>query len=198
MAKNNFLKYTATLFIICLIASGLLSSVYNLTKGKIKLQQDNEKMESLKESLSGAQDFYFVDKKDKSYYIGKDKQGRIVGYAFIAEKAGYSSNIVTMVGITKEGMIQGIKILSQNETPGLGSKIVEIDTDRTVWDALSGKGASEEVPKPWFQAQFTGKSIGNLGETIETVTGATVSSEAVIDSIKEKAKIILEEIKDGR
>ena len=32
MPKNNYIRFGVTLFIICLIASGLLSSVYSVTK----------------------------------------------------------------------------------------------------------------------------------------------------------------------
>ena len=101
-----------------------------------------------------------------------------------------------MVGITDDGTIQGIKILSQNETPGLGSNIDEVVEDKTVWTAFS-KEEKGATPKPWFQEQFRGKSINNLDQ-IETITGATISSAAVIVSIKEKVEIILKEIKNAQ
>ena len=103
-----------------------------------------------------------------------------------------------MVGITEDGTIQGIKILSQNETPGLGTKIIEVESDKTIWSVLSKESTeaiSVEIPKPWFQEQFKRKNVRNLDE-IEIITGATTSSETVIDSIKEKAEQILEVIKD--
>ena len=91
-----------------------------------------------------------------------------------------------------------IKILSQNETPGLGSKIIEVEQDETIWSALSQEKKEEAaVPKPWFQEQFRGENIDSLDQ-IETITGATISSTGVIDSIREKAEIILEEIKNDR
>lgn len=197
MLGNNFLRFGLTLFIICLIAAGLLSSVYSLTKDKIAAQKESEEKLSLSEVLPQAQEFKFLDRGENSFYIGTDTKGKIVGYAFTAEKRGYSSDIVTMVGIDSEGNIKGIKILSQNETPGLGSKIVEVEQNKTIWSALSKKQEEEIIPRPWFQEQFRGKNIKNLDQ-VETITGATISSTAVIDSIKEKAKIILQEIKNAR
>lgn len=218
MQKNNYLKFGATLFIICLVASGLLSLVHSLTKDKIQDQKDNEEKMGLMDVLPKAKDFEFMDRGDNSFYVGTDAQGGIVGYAFVAEKRGYSSDIITMVGITGDGAIQGIKILSQNETPGLGSKIVEVKEDRTIWSVLSNKSESKVAPKPWFQEQFQGKNINDsyqidavtgatisssahvnsLMSQIETITGATISSTAVIDSIKERSEVILEEIKNAR
>ncbi len=191
MQKNNYLKFGATLFIICLVASGLLSSVYSLTKDKIQAQKDSEEKMGLMDVLPEAKDFEFVDRGDSSFYVGTDAQGNIIGYAFVAERRGYSSDIITMVGITDDGTIQGIKILSQNETPGLGSKIDEVEEDKTIWTAFS-KEEKGAAPKPWFQEQFRGKNINNLDQ-IEAITGATISSTAVIDSLKEKAEIIINE-----
>ncbi len=59
-------------------------------------------------------------------------------------------------------MITGINVISQAETPGLGSKITE----------------------PKFTDKFKGKSIAEI-DTIDGVTGATISSNAVKNSIKE-------------
>ncbi|MFC1709060.1 RnfABCDGE type electron transport complex subunit G [Candidatus Omnitrophota bacterium] len=193
MPKNNYVKFAATLFIICLVASGLLSSVYSVTKDKIAAQKENEEKMGLMDVLPSAQDFEFVERPDNSFYIGKNSRADVVGYAFVVEKKGYSSDIVTMVGIDLNGAIQGIKILSQNETPGLGSKIVEVEENKTIWTAFSKKEESQEAPKPWFQEQFRGKSINDL-DSVETITGATISSTAVIDSIKEKVEIIVNEV----
>jgi len=187
--KNNFLRYSATLFIICVIASGLLSSVYTLTKDKIQAQVDLEKQQSLQEVLPRATEFRATESEGATYYTGYDAQGNIVGYAFLAQKRGYSSDIVTMVGITADGTIQGIKILSQNETPGLGSKIVEVKEDKTIWSVLAKKIKIAAPAKPWFQEQFIGKNMRRI-EGVETITGATISSQAVIDSIEEAQRVM--------
>ncbi|MFH1622333.1 MAG: RnfABCDGE type electron transport complex subunit G [Candidatus Omnitrophota bacterium] len=197
MQSNNYLKFGLTLLVICLVASGLLTSVYSLTKDKIEAQREDEETIGLREVLPRARDFKFIDKAKNSYYIGTDARGNIVGYVFITQKKGYSSDIITMVGIDSNGIIQAIKILSQNETPGLGSKIVEVKEDKTKWSVPSEKSEKRTAPKPWFQEQFKGKNVDSLDQ-VETITGATISSTAVIDSIKEKAEIILREIKYGR
>ena len=194
--KNNFLRYSATLFIICVIASGLLSSVYTLTKDKITAQAEGEKQQSLQEVLPCAREFCATEFEGATYYTGYDARGSIVGYAFLAQQRGYSSDIITMVGITADGTIQGIKILSQNETPGLGSKIIEVKEDKTIWSVFAKKIKIAAPAKPWFQQQFIGQNVHRI-EGVETITGATISSQAVIESIKEEAKRIMRALSHG-
>lgn len=185
MQINNYLRFPLTLLTICLFSSGLLSFVYKVTKPRIEANMLAEEEESLREIFPQAYTFEPVkqiDSDETSYYKVFDSKDSIIGYAFKAEKKGYSSVIVTMVGIKSNGEILNIKIISQNETPGLGSRVQEV-----------GDGQS----RPWFQEQFRGKNTNSL-EDIETITGATISSAAVVDSIKEKIGVILNEIKRGQ
>ena len=197
MLKSNYFKYAATLAIICLAASGLLGVVYNLTKPKILAQQILEERNSLKEVFSAADTFEPVKKgEDIFYYKALDGRKNVLGFAFKTSHKGYSSDIVTMVGMDRNGVITHIKILSQNETPGLGSRITEVIQKNTIWDILLRKAKIAPPARPWFQEQFSGKKVDEL-DSVNTITGATISSRAVIDSIQEKAREVMENIKNG-
>lgn len=194
MKHSSRLKFSLVLMFICLLSAGLLSFVYFLTNPKILAQKVKEEKGSLKEVLPFASSFKPIKKDEKIlYYRGFDEKGNIVGYCFLAYGKGYSNTIETLVGIRPDGKISGIKILHQNETPGLGSRICEVKKGETLWEALRRKKAKGSIkPKrPWFQEQFKGKRVDELGR-IEAISGATVSSQAVIDSVKEKIKEILE------
>lgn len=165
---------------ICIITGSLLGLTYNVTKDKIKLQEENLEMEALKTVLPDAIEF---SKKLKGnvidYYKALDNNGSVMGYAFIGEGKGYSSTIRIMIGVNPEGILQGIKIISQQETPGLGSKVDETKSSGTLWDILKGKHL--EKPKgPWFQEQFRNRAP----DSVEAITGATITSKAVIDTVK--------------
>jgi len=180
MKKNNYLRFPLTLFIICFLSSSFLAVVYKITQPEIKAQMLGEIEGSLNEVVPQASSFKSVQYEDSDeiyYYEALDKKRNIMGYAFKTQKKGYSSVIETMVGIKTNGEIVNIKIISQNETPGLGTKIEEV---------IDGES------RPWFQAQFSGREIKGLNDEIQIVTGATISSKAVIDSIKEKVREILE------
>ena len=113
---------------------------------------------------------------DIPYWIGYRDSGKtqVGGYIIITREAGYSSTIETMIGVDVTGRITGVKVLFQQETPGLGAKAEEI--------------ISEES-EPWFTRQFKGKTFGdtikitNDGGTIDAITGATITSRAISDSI---------------
>ena len=197
--QNNFVRYAATLAIICLAASGLLSVVYNITQPRIVAQAKMEEEAALKDVFPAAARFEPLKEGDETlYYKALDTDGAVAGYAFRAEKKGYSSVIVTMVGMARDGTIERIKILSQNETPGLGTRIVEVLQKETIWDVLLRRVRISEKPRPWFQVQFDGKPHEALDEDVEAITGATISSLAVITSVETKSREIMERVNNGR
>ncbi len=112
------------------------------------------------------------------YWVGYRDPAKteIGGFVFVARQQGYSSVVETMVGVDTEGKIVGTRVVYQQETPGLGTKITEIR-----------HGDSD----PWFQRQFIGKSaeddlrVEKDGGMIDSITGATITSRAVTTSIRE-------------
>ncbi len=180
------LKYGIILGLICLIATGLLASVNFLTKPRIIAEAQKEIEASLKEVLPEAKNFEPVKFQNETiYYKGLAENNAFIGVAFIARGKGYSSLIETMVGMKPDGTIIAIKVLNQNETPGLGSRICEIKDNTTIFDILKGKKQNASL-KPWFQEQFSGKKISQI-DNINAITGATISSRAIINVVKNKA-----------
>ena len=165
---KEMLRYGFILAVICIVASGLLAGVNVLTKTRIVAQAQVEEDSSLKEVFPEAAHFEAVKSGEEIiYYKAHDKDKRLLGAAFRASGKGYSSTIETMVGMLKDGTIKAIKILSQNETPGLGARVAEDS----------------------FTSRFSNRGMQNLNE-VEAITGATISSRAVIDSVKKKAEEI--------
>lgn len=195
---KEIVRYGFILALICIIASGLLAAVYSLTKARIIAQLKAEERAALLEVLPEGINFEPV-KADGNiiYYKAYDKESELAGVAFKTSAKGYSSQIDTMAGITQDGTITAIKILNQNETPGLGTKIIEVSDDTTIWDVARGRKKTKEIKKPWFQERFRSKRIEDL-KNIQAITGATISSKAVIDSVEKKAKEIKELIENGK
>lgn len=165
---KDLFRYGFILALICMLASGLLSGVHSLTKATIIAQAQEAEEASLKEVLPLAAHFEPIKSGgDIIYYKAYSKDKKFIGVAFKASGEGYSGRVETMAGMTKDGTITAIKILSQNETPGLGNRI----TDSS------------------FIGEFANKNIPGLNE-VQAITGATISSKAVIDSVKKKAEEI--------
>ncbi len=205
------IKYILTLTIICFITASLLTGVYLLTRPKILEQKAQEEKQALKEVLPEAGYFEPVLRNGQTVYLkaylSSDKK-KLLGYAFRAKGKGYSGAIETIAGMDMQGRITGIKLLAQNETPGLGAKIGEVLAKKTLWQAIKEffrprQKLSEIADEPWFCAQFRGKKIKDLvvvktptQRNIQAITGATISSEALTDSVREKAKEILRSAQD--
>ncbi len=163
---KEMVRYGFILGLICIIAAGFLAGVNTLTKSRIISQAQAEEEAGLKEVIPEGTHFEAVKSAEETiYYKAHDKEGKLIGIAFKASAKGYSSTVETLVGMLQDGTILAIKILNQNETPGLGSRV-----------------AGSE-----FTGQF--KSKKDLSD-IQAITGATISSKAVIDSVKSKVEEI--------
>ncbi|ACI18870.1 RnfABCDGE type electron transport complex subunit G [Dictyoglomus thermophilum] len=173
---KNILRYGLTLFIICAIAGGVLAYTYETTQKVIEANKIREKIMLLKELIPDASDFVSSSNKPNSFdplvtikeiYIAK-KDGKDVGRVWEVSTKGYSSDIVLLVAINDSGAIEKVKVVSQQETPGLGT----------------------EVTKDDFLAQFIGKKEANLEvkKNVKPVSGATISSSAVVRAINEVLK----------
>ncbi|MBC8312894.1 MAG: RnfABCDGE type electron transport complex subunit G [Candidatus Cloacimonetes bacterium] len=175
---KDILKITVVLLIICIIAGGVLAFVYKKTAPKIAENKKLEEENARKEVLPKAEYFESVSDNGKIfYYKGFNENQNLVGFAFQCEKEGYSSTIQTMVGIDTLFQITGIKIVSQQETPGLGAKVSKLE----------------------FTEQFKSKNPEKIladkdGGKIESITGATISTRTITNSIREKFKNIKEKL----
>lgn len=183
---KEILKFTFILTVFCASASFGLGFVYTVTSPIIEAQRRQAIQIALKGVLPSAEIILpvtgILEKQVYCGHAGQDSTGPVVGYAIIAYGQGYSSKIQTMVGIDTNGVILGIEILYQQETPGLGAKVNEVRM-------------GEE--RPWFQRQFIEKSAflavldKDRGE-IQSITGSTISSRAVLNSIKREAQWLKE------
>lgn len=173
--KEN-LKLGGILLIIAAIAGLLLGWAHEVTKEPIAKQQEMAKSQAMKEILPEASEFKLSGSKlsgtVKEAYEGK-RSDKTVGYAIKVAPKGYGGAIEIMVGISTEGKVEGIKILSHTETPGLGAK----------------------APEPKFAGQFKAKPIDKVLQVvkkapsspneIEAITGATITSKAVTVGVNE-------------
>ena len=121
MAKLNpkaVLKPAVSLFLICLIVTALLAGVNMLTADRIAALAVQTAEDSQKVVLPNAASFEEVDEDTVK---GLDGSGQLAGYVITTEAKGYGGTIEVMTGITADGSVSGVVLLSQNETPGLGA-----------------------------------------------------------------------------
>jgi electron transport complex protein RnfG len=180
---KDILRLVVVLTCICIVSAIALAQIYGLTKGPIAHQKRLEVLRAIKTVLPPydnepdrdlAKLVMGVDKrgeeKEGLFYRGR-KGGRLVGVAFKAtSREGYGGDIEVMVGVLPNGMINGVEVLSHLETPGLGAKIMEAK----------------------FKDRFKKRNLSNTkwavkkdAGDIDGITGATISSRAVIKAVKD-------------
>ena len=156
---------TIKLLVIAAVITILLFLTNNTTEAKIAQNQADANVASRKEVLPDADDFdektVTVDGVEYTYYEAKNG----AGYVFSGSNKGYGGAVVSMVGISSDGKVVGVKVTeASDETPGLGAK----------WIAADASGNER-------RAQFVGKD----GGTIEAVAGATITSRAVTHDVND-------------
>ena len=109
-------------------------------------------------------------------YRGYDAQDHPLGFAIVGGEPGFQDVIGLIFGYEpSSGYVTGMKVLESKETPGLGDKI---EKDSVFVGRFLG------VPTPLIGIK-RGRSSGAEGE-VEMITGATISSRAVIDIINHR------------
>lgn len=178
-------KIIIVLTIITIISGAVLAVLDSFTAPKIEAYQNNLKNEAVAQVLPKDVKIEALEKGDKVIYKAT-KNGKEAGYAFQVSGGGYQSELVIMVGVTPDfSEIIGTKMIAQVETPGLGTKI-------------ENDPSNKEDPA-WFMVQFAGVKLSpaityvknakpSKSNEIEAITGATISSAAVVDIINNGIK----------
>ena len=160
---GKIIKNTLILTIITVVAGLGLGLVYEVTKEPIARTEEQAKKEAWQTVFSDVslEDFKAVD---------VDKEAADEGYVVtVTDKEGYGGDIQITVGVTKDGTVSGVSILSISETAGLGMRATEAK----------------------FQEQYVGKNTdkfyvskdGGEGEPIDAISGATITSRAFTGAV---------------
>jgi electron transport complex protein RnfG len=167
------------LFVICLVVTGLLAGTNLLTKDTIE-RLSLERAEASRRLVLPAAATIVQGEGD--YYVGATEDGKLAGYVFTTEaKGGYGGPIQVMTGVSADGQVTGVVILSQNETPGLGANATK-ESFRSQY--------LQPLPQGGFRVV---KSAPGQGE-IQAMTGATITSTAVTNAVNlavEQAQALL-------
>lgn len=113
---------------------------------------------------------------EDTLYAGYDADGRFIGYAIASEGPGFQDTIRLLYGyLPRERRIVGMEILESRETPGLGDKIYK-DPDFVA-------NFHDLAVDPKIVAVKKGRK--SAPNEIDAITGATISSKAVVRIINE-------------
>ena len=208
---GDIVKLCVILTVVCMLNGLAIGYVYDASRAAIEKTDAATLAGSLKlvvpraEKFSDKKHAALADGRSLDYYEGYGPGGAVAGYALAAERQGYQSLLKVLVGIDPAGTIEGIKVIEQAETPGLGARVDEVEARGTLWGRIAGmfSGAAaavvEEPAQPWFQAQYKGLTPAGLkllrpgqdGKGIHALTGATITSRACTDAVRDSIGLFL-------
>ncbi len=113
-------------------------------------------------------------------YLGLDESGNAKGFAVTAGEPGFNDIISLIFGyVPATGRITGMKVLEEKETPGLGDKI---EKDSAFLNGFAGALSPIKGVK-------RGTAHSDKAQ-VDMITGATISSRAVINTINHRLEKI--------
>ena len=178
------LKEAGILFAITLIAGLILGFVNQLTADPIAKQPGWKIQEERAEDASGAAYQAAAGVRLGKVYTALAQDGSVMGYVIgVTSTEGYGGDIEIMMGVTTEGRLNGISILSISETPGLGMQAGEV---------LVPQFADKEVKT----FQYT-KSGARADNEIDAISGATITTKAVTGAVNEGLAYFREVLQNG-
>lgn len=164
------LKLALILLLITVVVAGLLGLVNYLTEDRIAentAKKANVAMQTVLPSAS-------YEKLDVTFDGITEVYKAEGGYVVRLNAMGFGGAIDLMVGVSEQGSVTGVSVISHGETASLGAECTRED----------------------WRSQFVG-AVGGLqvkkdGGTVDALTGATVTSRAVTEAVNRAVECVKE------
>jgi len=189
---RDYIRLSGVLLIICVIAAILLGLTNEITYEKIAEQIEKSNNEARQLVLPTADEFTKLEEAkltsiqtNPDYSIVRDiyeakTGGSLSGYTVMVAPKGYGGAIEMVVGIDLNGTVQGVKVGTNNETPGLG----------------------KNAEKPAFSEQYKNKTWDSLISVIKNgtpkeneivaIAGSTITSKGVTEGVNKAMAVVKE------
>ncbi|WP_299136571.1 electron transport complex subunit RsxG [uncultured Vibrio sp.] len=190
---NAIKKNGLVLAIFACASTGLVAVTHYLTKDQIKQQEQAQLLSVLNQviphdlhdnelfsSCTLVQAEELGTEQAMPAYIAKlnDEPSAIAIEAIAPD--GYNGAIKVIVGMKTDGTILGTRVLSHQETPGLGDKI---DLRVSDWIlSFAGKQVTDSNLDRW--------KVRKDGGDFDQFTGATITPRAVVKSVKQAVQYV--------
>lgn len=186
-------KNGLTLAIFACASTGLVAVTQYLTKDAIQQQEEAQLLSVLNQVIPPAlhdNELYRsctlvndpalgTNQSMPAYIATLNGEPSAIAIETIAPN-GYNGAIKLIVGIKADGSITGTRVLSHQETPGLGDKV---DLRVSDWIlGFTGKKLTEQNESDW--------KVRKDGGQFDQFTGATITPRAVVGSVKDTVSYV--------
>ncbi len=188
MALMKNMSVSAVLLgLFAIVGTALVAYTYSATKDRIAAneraillrtlhtlipasEQDNDMAQDTVQVTSPQ---YLGSAKPMTVYRAR-KHGKPVAAVFTAiAPNGYGGPIKLLVAVRYDGTIAGVRVISDQETPGLGDAI---ESEKSDWIySFTGKSLDNPGKKGW--------AVKRDGGQFDQFTGATISPRAVVKAV---------------
>lgn len=145
-----------TLLVLTIVSGSLVSGLYAITRDQINNNREQFEQKQLYAVVND--DSLTLTKVDESHYLLTDDSRAVGSVTLITTQAGYNGVITLWVATDDVGDIRGVRTAAHRETPGIGDII-------------------EHEVSAWID-QFA-----ETAEPVDIVSGATITTRAVINAI---------------
>ena len=160
-AQATFLP-VVVLVVICVVAGALLGAVHSVTSPIAEANAQRKAQETYASLVPEADAFEPVacDVEGCTAALeARDATGAVIAHVIVAQSKGYGGQVPIAVAFGPDGTVRSITAMSNEETPGLGTKVAD--------NAYIGQ---------YVGLAATPASQGD----IDLISGATISSKAVL------------------
>ncbi len=166
---------------VALLTSAALAYASRATEADIKAAEAADLKQSLAQVLPGEYDNDLLkdtvtlpgSRGDVLVYRGR-RAGKVEAVVYQVVGNGYAGNIVCVMGVSREGKILGVRVISHKETPGLGDKI-EPAKAKWIFD-FDGKFLGDPAADKW--------AVKKDGGVFDQFAGATITPRGVVNAVK--------------
>ncbi len=185
--KHQILRSAASLGLVAIIGTTLLTGVDHITADRIAAQERRVILEQLgqiippqrydnelqDDRISLRDERYFPNGQAVTAYRARQQGQPVAVILKFAAVNGYNGNIQLLAGIEADGRLAGVRVVSHKETPGLGDAI---ESEKSDW-VLGFDGRTLNDPAP------TGWAVRRDGGEFDQFTGATITPRAVVEAV---------------
>lgn len=159
---SKTIRPVVVLVLICMVAGALLGVVHDVTAPIAEANAEQKAHETYRALVPDAKEFTKVACSVEGCTAALealDAAGDVVAYVIVAQSKGYGGQVPIAVAFGPKGTVKGITAMSNDETPGLGTRIADES----------------------YIGQYVGLAAAPIAaDDIDLISGATISSKAAL------------------
>lgn len=176
--------HVALLGVVALLTSAAIGVADHLTRSDIAQRQLEDLQVTLQQVVPAnyydnelVRDTVTVADDGRPVVVYRARRGgQVQAVCYQVSAPGYGNTaMVIIMGVDRAGALLGVRVVSHNETPGLGDKIELSKSDWIL--SFTGRSLNNPQPDKW--------AVKKDGGVFDQFTGATITPRAVVKAVKQ-------------